>query len=265
MSVRLDTRHSERVTNGQPRARLGNTAAELPEESQYCRVKRVSDCLLALMLLMVVSPCLILAALLVKLTSRGPAFYSQTRLGLTGKPFRIHKLRTMNHDCERVSGACWATADDPRVTWLGRILRKTHVDELPQLWNVIRGEMSLVGPRPERPELTPSLESNLPRYRERLQVRPGMTGLAQLQLPPDTDLTSVRRKLACDLHYVSRCGLGLDVAILLGTACYLGRVPFGVTSRFLRLPSVEEICPTDTDSEPVAAVPSPRPLATPAQ
>src|SRR5206468_4326259 len=96
--------------------------------------------------------------ILVKLTSRGPAFYSQTRLGLRGKPFTIYKIRTMIHNCESRSGARWCMPGDPRITLVGRLLRKTHVDELPQLWNVLRGEMSLVGPRPERPEFVPQLE-----------------------------------------------------------------------------------------------------------
>jgi len=265
MSVRLDIGHSERAVNGKRAISERDEPAAAPEGNWYKSLKRLGDGLLAFVMLILASPGLILAAILVKLTSRGPAFYSQTRVGLNGQLFRIHKLRTMSHDCERVSGACWATTDDPRITALGRILRKTHLDELPQLWNVVRGEMSLVGPRPERPELTPSLERNIPRYRDRLQVRPGMTGLAQLQLPPDTDLASVRRKLACDLHYVDRCSLGLDLAILVGTACYLARVPFAVSSRLLRLPSVEEISASFPDLQPVTVVSSPRPLATPAQ
>ncbi len=262
MSVRLDVGHGERV-NG----KLAPPKREVAvlEGNWYRPFKRLGDTLLAFVLLVLALPVLIVAAILVKLTSRGPAFYSQTRVGLNGQHFRIHKLRTMRHDCERLSGARWATTDDPRITALGRILRKTHLDELPQLWNVLQGDMSLVGPRPERPELTPSLERNVPRYRERLQVRPGMTGLAQLQLPPDTDLASVRRKLTCDLHYVERCGLGLDLAILIGTACYLARMPFSLVSRILHLPRVEEIGPSYPDLVPLAVTSSPRPLATPAQ
>jgi lipopolysaccharide/colanic/teichoic acid biosynthesis glycosyltransferase len=123
----------------------------------------------------------------------------------------------MTNDCESLTGAQWCKPGDTRVTTVGRWLRKSHVDELPQLWNVLRGEMSLVGPRPERPEFTRSLELAIPLYRERLQVRPGLTGLAQLQLPPDTDLDSVRIKLAYDLHYLRHMGLGFDVVIYLGT------------------------------------------------
>ena len=212
----------------------------------YWRAKRLLDFVLALMLLVVASPFVVLAAVLVKLTSCGPAFYSQTRLGLNRVPFRIYKLRSMYHNCEHRSGPRWATVDDPRITTVGRILRRTHVDELPQLWNVLKGEMSLAGPRPERPELIPALEREIPGYSDRLLVRPGITGLAQLQLPPDTDLASVRRKLACDIYYVRRSSLRLDLGILCGTVCYLVGIQFGLTSRWFRLPCMEEItsaCP----------------------
>jgi lipopolysaccharide/colanic/teichoic acid biosynthesis glycosyltransferase len=175
-------------------------------------------------------------ALLVKLTSPGPAIYSQTRLGRGGHPFRIYKFRTMWHDCERHSGPRWCSHGDPRVTPLGRFLRWSHLDELPQLWNVLEGDMSLVGPRPERPEFTPTLEGCFPRYRERLQVRPGVTGLAQIQLPPDTDLTSVRRKLAYDLYYVERRTLWLDLRLIASTALIMVFIPYGVAWRLLRIP-----------------------------
>src|SRR5262249_18717343 len=127
---------------------------------------------------------------------------------------------------------------DPRVTPVGRALRFSHLDELPQLVNVLRGEMSLVGPRPERPEFLPELERNLPDYRRRLAVRPGITGLAQVLLPPDTDMDSVRRRLAYDLYYVERRSLGLDLALLLGTCLVVVGVPRAVTRSLLRLPDV---------------------------
>ena len=153
------------------------------------------------------APLILLAMALVKLTSRGPAIYRQVRAGLGGRPFTIYKIRTMAHDCEARTGPVWATADDPRVTPLGRFLRRSHLDELPQLWNVLRGEMSLVGPRPERPEFVAQLQRAIPDYRRRLQVPPGVTGLAQVQLPPDTDLAGVRRKLVYDLYYIRRMEL----------------------------------------------------------
>jgi lipopolysaccharide/colanic/teichoic acid biosynthesis glycosyltransferase len=194
----------------------------------------------AVLLVAAVIPMAVIA-LLVKLTSRGPAIYSQTRVGRGGRPFRIYKFRTMWHECERHSGPRWCSQGDPRVTPLGRFLRWTHLDELPQLWNVVRGDMSLVGPRPERPEFTPMLERSLPRYRDRLHVRPGVTGLAQVHLPPDTDLASVRRKLTYDLYYVERRTLWLDLRLIASTALVMVFIPYGVAWRLLRIPGPEKV------------------------
>jgi lipopolysaccharide/colanic/teichoic acid biosynthesis glycosyltransferase len=216
----------------------------------YPAVKAAADFTLALVLLVLAAPVVAVAALLVKLTSRGPAFYSQTRLGRHGRPYRIYKLRTMRHDCERVSGPKWSSARDPRVTPVGRFLRKTHLDELPQLWNVLRGEMSLVGPRPERPEFVPELERHLPDYGARLLVRPGLTGLAQVQLPPDTDLESVRRKLRYDLYYVRRFSFWLDLRLLASTALKVLGAPFALSRFLLRVPGAETVEP--------GALPAPR-------
>jgi len=185
------------------------------------------------------APLVLLAMVLVKLTSRGPAIYSQTRLGVKERPYTIYKIRTMNQNCEGPTGPRWATRSDPRVTPVGRILRATHIDELPQLWNVLRGEMSLVGPRPERPEFVTQLERVIPHYRNRMLVRPGLTGLAQVQLPPDTDLAGVRRKLACDLYYVQHASLLLDLKVLLSTASGVLGIPFSVPRTLLRVPSGE--------------------------
>jgi lipopolysaccharide/colanic/teichoic acid biosynthesis glycosyltransferase len=143
----------------------------------------------------------------------------------------------MYHNCEWRSGPLWSQVGDPRVTSLGRFLRRTHLDELPQLWNVLKGEMSLVGPRPERPEYVPALSQAIPHYRERLNVRPGVTGLAQVQLPPDTNLNDVRRKLDYDLYYLQHLGLWLDLRILLATAGKVLGVPFRLTGAVLCLPN----------------------------
>lgn len=216
-------------------------AVEGPKPTRYLLLKHCFDFAIALVLLLLAAPVIFLAALVVRLTSPGPAFYSQTRLGRKGKPYRIHKIRTMIHNAERTSGPRWAAPQDPRITRVGWFLRRTHIDELPQLWNVLRGHMSLVGPRPERPEFVPHLEEAIPGYRSRLLVRPGVTGLAQIQLPADTDLTSVRRKLAHDLYYVEHCSLWLDLRILVCTACYLVGVPFAVSGKVLQLPSSEPV------------------------
>ncbi len=205
-SIRLDTTHAAAEA---PPAR--------PARPGYLAWKALTDYVVALALLVLTAPLVLVLAVLVKLTSRGPAFYAQRRLGHRGVAFTLLKLRTMAHDCERLTGPCWATSDDPRVTPLGRFLRATHLDELPQLWNVLKGEMSLIGPRPERPEIARELARVLPQYRGRLAVRPGLTGLAQVHLPPDTDLGSVRRKLGYDLRYVSEVGAALDLRIALAT------------------------------------------------
>jgi lipopolysaccharide/colanic/teichoic acid biosynthesis glycosyltransferase len=199
-------------------------------------VKRALDFVLAAIILLLTSPLIFLAGLLMKLTSRGPMFYSQVRLGRNGRPFTIWKIRTMRYNCEKTSGARWCTPGDSRITPVGRLLRKTHIDELPQLWNVLTGAMSLIGPRPERPEFVPQLEQLIPFYRERMLVRPGLSGLAQIQLHPDTDLLSVRRKLACDLFYVQQLGFWLDLRLMLATALYLVKIPFAVSRSLLRLP-----------------------------
>ena len=213
----------------------------LPGTGWYAAVKAAIDLTAALVLLAVAAPVILVAAALVRLTSRGPVFYSQVRLGRNGRPYRIYKLRSMYQNCEQKNGPQWATARDPRITPVGRFLRASHLDELPQLWNVLRGDMSLVGPRPERPEISASLDQVVPHYRGRLLVRPGLSGLAQVQLPPDTDLASVRLKLAYDLYYVQHRSLWLDLRIMLGTAFYLLHLPFGLTRRLLGIPSGEAV------------------------
>jgi lipopolysaccharide/colanic/teichoic acid biosynthesis glycosyltransferase len=228
-----------------------------PPTGWYVPRKSLVDFGLATLLLVATAPLIGLAMLLVKLTSRGPVLYSQTRVGRHGRPFTIYKIRTMLHQCESLTGARWSTPGDSRVTWLGRWLRRTHVDELPQLWNVLRGDMSLIGPRPERPEFVPQLEQAVPHYRGRLQVRPGLTGLAQVQLPPDTDLQSVRVKLAYDLCYVQRLSWWLDMRLLAATALHVVGVPFSIVGKILRLPARENV----ERAYQALPHPSPRPAA----
>jgi lipopolysaccharide/colanic/teichoic acid biosynthesis glycosyltransferase len=147
----------------------------------------------------------------------------------------------MVHNAEALTGPVWADPNDPRVTNSGRFLRATHLDEFPQLYNVLLGQMSLIGPRPERPEFVTHLEWDLPNYRDRLKVRPGITGLAQLLLPPDSNLESVRRKLVHDLYYVRHVGPSLDFRIAVFTVCYLMRAVGSNCLRGLRLPSQDVI------------------------
>jgi len=188
---------------------------------RYSPWKRAIDVALAVLLFVPALPIMLVAFLLVRLSSRGPGIYVQTRLGAGGQPFRIFKLRTMVHNCESLTGPRWALPGDPRVTPVGFILRATHIDELPQLWNVIVGDMSLIGPRPERPEIAEKLVHDIPRYYERLAVKPGISGLAQVQLPPDTEVKSAADKLLLDLSYIDHVGPWLDLKILFCTSLKL--------------------------------------------
>lgn len=198
-------------------------------------------------------PIMAATMLLVRLTSRGPAIYRQLRVGRNGRTFMMYKIRTMRVDAEAATGPVWTQSRDPRITPVGRWIRKLHLDEFPQLVNVLRGEMALIGPRPERPEFTRNLAVEIPGYLNRLAVRPGITGLAQINLPPDTDAESVRRKLVLDLDYVREGRLSLDLKIL---ACTFVRL-FGfkgprVTRLFhldytSRLPSPSPVVDSSTD------------------
>jgi lipopolysaccharide/colanic/teichoic acid biosynthesis glycosyltransferase len=199
------------------------------------RLNRAVNVSLASLALLATLPLLIIIAVLMKLTSRGPIVYTQARVGydrrwrsslalrerreddLGGKIFTIYKLRTMRVDAERHSGAVWAQANDPRVTTLGRYLRKFRIDEVPQLWNVIIGDMNLVGPRPERPSIVARLREDIPEYGARHRVRPGLTGLAQVNQHYDSCLEDVRAKVRWDLAYIRRQSLLLDLRIMLKT------------------------------------------------
>lgn len=203
--------------------------------SSYFRWKSLVDRLLALVLLIPGLPIMTFIWLALRCASPGPALFRQTRVGQNGRNFVMIKFRTMVVDAEAKTGAVWAAPNDPRRTRIGRILRRLHLDELPQIWNVLRGEMSLVGPRPERPEFVRVLAQEIPGYMNRLVVVPGVTGLAQVNLPPDTDLDSVRSKLALDLEYISNARLGLDLRLVLYSGLRLFGVPGWILIRVLRL------------------------------
>lgn len=207
----------------------------LPGATRYLRCKALAEWLLALVLMALAAPVVAVFACLIPLTSPGPAFYRQTRLGRHGRTYSIYKLRTMNHNCEGATGPVWATPDDPRVTRLGRFLRDTHLDELPQLWNVLRGEMGLIGPRPERPEIAAEIDRVMPGYRVRLLIRPGITGLAQMKLPADSDLDGLRRKLAQDLYYLRHMSPLLDLRVGLATVFhFLGTAATALSKALVR-------------------------------
>jgi len=190
---------------------------------------------LALAGLIVALPLMLVVAILIRLTSRGPVMYTQVRVGLDrrgdepedtnhrrqadmgGKPFDIYKFRTMHVNAERNGTAVWAQKHDPRVTWIGRYLRQYRIDELPQLINVLKGEMNIVGPRPERPMIFAELRENIAEYPLRQRAKPGITGLAQINHHYDSCLDDVRRKVSYDLEYISRQSVWEDLRIMFQT------------------------------------------------
>lgn len=184
---------------------------------RYFRLKYRVERALGVGLLVPALPVIAVCWLVVRLTSKGPGIYRQKRVGYCGKEFYVVKLRTMRHDAE-ADGPQWSVKGDPRITTIGRLLRALHLDELPQLFNVARGEMVLVGPRPERPEFVELLKQEIPGYERRLIVKPGITGLSQINLPPDTDLRSVERKQLLDLHHIDHANLWFDKRMVMLTA-----------------------------------------------
>jgi lipopolysaccharide/colanic/teichoic acid biosynthesis glycosyltransferase len=210
----------------------------------YAILKRGLDVILSALALLALLPLFILVAIAIKLDSPGPIVYSQVRVGLNrrrrreganpvggerrkadsfGRPFKIYKFRSMVVDAERKTGPVWATKTDSRVTRLGKFLRKTRIDETPQLWNVLLGDMSIVGPRPERPTFVRSFAESLPGYPERCAALPGITGLAQVKSQYDSSIETVNRKLQYDLYYVRHGRLMLDLKIMAATVKVMAR------------------------------------------
>jgi exopolysaccharide biosynthesis polyprenyl glycosylphosphotransferase len=182
----------------------------------YIKIKRILDFSISTVALVLSFPLWPLIALLIKLDSKGPVFYSQNRLGRQESVFLLHKFRSMIEGAE-INDPLWAKKDDPRITRVGKVLRKFHLDELPQLWNVMRGEMSLVGPRPERPEFVGALKSQIPYYSLRHVVKPGLTGWAQINLPYASSMEDAWDKLEHDLYYISHLNFLFDLKILVDT------------------------------------------------
>lgn len=235
----FDPSDSNRAFDRPRSVRPGEPAPAEPGEviprERLERANRVVNLTLALLGLLLVSPLLVLISVLIRMTSKGPILYAQTRVGidrrwraalalherrledLGGQVFTIYKFRTMRVDAERHIGAVWAQENDPRVTWLGRYLRILRLDEVPQLWNVVRGDMNLVGPRPERPSIVARLREDIPEYQFRHRVKPGITGLAQINQNYDATIEDVRSKVRWDLAYIQRQSFLLDLRILLAT------------------------------------------------
>ena len=217
------------------RVRVSGAHAAVVELAEDLAMHRAMNLFIAAVALFVALPLLLLIAIAIKLTSRGPVLYTQERVGLDrrtsgskpetsrrirdlgGQPFTIYKFRTMRVDAEHQSGAVWAQQEDPRVTSIGRLLRQYRLDELPQLINVLRGEMNIVGPRPERPTIFAELREHIAEYPLRQRARPGITGLAQINHHYDRSLEDVRTKVHYDLEYIRRQSVAEDLRIMLKT------------------------------------------------
>jgi lipopolysaccharide/colanic/teichoic acid biosynthesis glycosyltransferase len=228
------TRRLDSPTPSRAMPRVVEVPEVIPRERNE-EASRALNFAIALLALIIASPLLILLAIGVKLTSRGPILYAQTRVGLDrrwrttlalherrledlgGQVFTIYKFRTMRVDAERGSGAVWAKENDPRVTKLGKYMRMLRLDELPQFWNVLLGDMNVVGPRPERPSIVSRLREDIPEYQCRHRVKPGITGLAQINQQYDASLEDVRSKVGWDLRYIREQGLWMDVKVCLRT------------------------------------------------
>lgn len=203
---------------------------------KYMFLKYAVDRIVAALLLLPATPVIFVLCCLVRATSRGSAIYRQTRVGLNGKTFSMYKIRTMFIDAES-KGPQWSVGADPRVTRIGRFLRFLHLDELPQLLNVLKGEMSIIGPRPERPEFVRILSQKVDQYDVRHTVKPGITGLAQIYLPPDETIDCVRKKVCFDLAYIQSANPIVDFQIWLCTVVRILGVRRGKGPRWFRLDS----------------------------
>ncbi len=181
------------------------------------KMKRLMDIVVSLLILIFTLPITILTAAAIKLDSKGSIFYKQKRLGVNGKVFDVYKFRSMKQDAEKSTGPMWSTKNDPRITRVGNFIRKARIDEIPQMFNVLKGEMSLVGPRPERPFFVEKLSKEIPFYKRRLKVRPGVTGWAQIKHKYDESLEDVKTKLRYDLFYIENMSLRMDLKILFRT------------------------------------------------
>lgn len=180
-------------------------------------IKRLIDITISLFVIIVLSPIILLTSFLIKITSKGPVFYTQKRLGKNGKEFKVIKFRSMVQDAEKKSGPTWANKDDPRVTAIGRFMRRVRLDEVPQFINVLKNDMSIVGPRPERPFFVEQLKKEIPYYSRRLSVKPGITGWAQVKHTYDTSIEDVKTKLQYDFYYIENMSISLDIRIMIFT------------------------------------------------
>ncbi len=248
-SVSLDTHVATEPTTkvrGDSRHTLAPPAISVPSNpivkptttvvpTSYFPRKYFWDRVIGGLLLIPALPVIGVLIVLVRLTSRGPGVYQQERVGLDGKHFQMYKIRSMRVDAETHNGPQWSQPNDPRITLIGRLLRFLHLDELPQLFQVVKGEMSIIGPRPERPSFVESLSEEVDGYRDRLAVKPGITGLAQIYLPPDETTDCVRRKLCYDREYIQSACFSVDLRIFLCTVVRMFGVRKGWGPRWFGL------------------------------
>jgi exopolysaccharide biosynthesis polyprenyl glycosylphosphotransferase len=181
------------------------------------QIKRLMDITVSIAVLALGAPVWLLVAAVIKLTSPGPVVYNQLRVGRNGKNYTMYKFRSMYQDAEKRSGPTWASENDPRITPVGRFIRKTRLDEIPQFYNVLKGEMSLVGPRPERPFFVEQLKLEIPWYVRRIKMKPGITGWAQVKHKYDASIEDVKQKVMYDLYYFENMSITLDIKIILRT------------------------------------------------
>ncbi|WP_353620942.1 sugar transferase [Rhodopirellula sp. JC639] len=225
--------HESDTANCQSRPRRSPRVS--PAHPVYFPIKHCCERLFAACLLILVSPLILVLIALVRLTSKGPGIYRQERVGLNRCTFDVFKLRTMYQDAEADGQAKWSQKGDPRITSLGRFLRRTHLDELPQLWNVVTGDMSLTGPRPERPCICEKLAGHIRGYYARTNVKPGITGVAQINLEPDRTINDVRRKQCLDLHYIENANAWLDLRMVFATVLRMFGIRGAVVTRWMGL------------------------------
>lgn len=235
MTTSLDDALTESVDRQALLSPFPGAEDSVGDREQFFRLKYAFDFWLGCLLLVIFSPLILMLFVAVRLTSSGPGFYRQERVGLNGKTFLLVKLRSMKRDAEKPGQAVWACRKDPRVTWLGQVLRTLHLDELPQLWNVVQGDMSLIGPRPERPQFCEKLAQQIDGYYDRVAVKPGVTGLSQINLPPDTSILDARRKQIIDLLYIRQTNAWLEIRILAATALRMIGVRGATVMRWMKL------------------------------
>ncbi|MBL9114518.1 MAG: exopolysaccharide biosynthesis polyprenyl glycosylphosphotransferase [Verrucomicrobiaceae bacterium] len=227
-------------------------ASSQPQAFYIKKLKRAFDLVVAGLLLTLLAPLCLIVAVLIKISSKGPVIYRQTRTGKFGRPFEVLKFRSMKVTAEADGKARWWQANDPRETWLGKWLRKYRVDEIPQLINILAGEMSFVGPRPERPEFVRELAEKIPFYEERLMIPPGLTGWAQVSYPYGSSIDDAARKLEYDLYYLKHMSVILDLFILLDTvkAVVRGGAAVRTNGRHLLGDSTPGVAPGSARTEP---------------